>query len=179
MVKELDDYVDDISKKYKEFRRETVKAVLAHGLSTMYELAKKGVDVQIYNGTFSAYIGRLRERREYSLGLNTRIKQTRKVRTYNSMKYNLEYTGVYFVGMSDEEFKDNTGRNGKVRKKIKLGKCRLFKLKEECYLYRDKTHFFKVYFPFDMGWTIERDKLITNECAYYSYRDENNEIVKV
>jgi hypothetical protein len=103
------------------------------------------------------------------------IKHKIKLRlTYN---YTLqEYDGLYYFGLNDAEYK--LIKKYKYRKdKTPFRNIRLYKIKEECFLSKSKTHFFSVYRPVDVGFTVFEEKLDTRNYKKIAYRDEQGKIV--
>lgn len=94
--------------------------------------------------------------------------------TYN---YTLqEYDGLYYFGLDDNEYKlVYKYRNTKL--KTPFRNIRLYKIKEECFLKKSKTHFFKVYRPVDLGFSVLEEKLNTNNYKEIAYRDPKGKIV--
>ena len=96
--------------------------------------------------------------------------------TYN---YTLqEYDGLYYFGLDDEEYK-LVQKYKYTKLKTPFRNICLFKIKEECFLKKSKTHFFKVYRPFDMGFCVLEEKLNTNSYKEIAYRDSNGKIVLI
>ena len=90
--------------------------------------------------------------------------------TYN---YTLqEYDGLYYFGLDDEEYK-LVEKYKYTKLKTPFRNIRLYKIKEECFLKKSKTHFFKVYRPFDIGFCVLEEKLNTN-----NYKDINTNDVE-
>ena len=53
IIKDLDDYLDDICQKYPKVPRHEIKRLLEYGFNTFYTLNKRGADVVIYNRSFA------------------------------------------------------------------------------------------------------------------------------
>ena len=91
---------------------------------------------------------------------------------------NLWDDGLYYFGLDDEEYK-LVQKYKYTKLKTPFRNIRLYKIKEECFLKKSKTHFFKVYRPFDMGFCVLEEKLNTNNYKEIAYRDSNGKIVLI
>lgn len=49
MIKDVDDYVDIMCKKYPKISRDDIKKILEHGFNTFAALCNKGADITINN----------------------------------------------------------------------------------------------------------------------------------
>lgn len=104
IIKDLDDYLDDICQKYPKVPRHEIKRLLEYGFNTFYTLNKRGADVVIYNRSFAAYCGKMfldSFKRLYYYNLKKRIK-LRLLYRFNQETY----SGSYFLDllMQNENF---------------------------------------------------------------------------
>lgn len=175
MIKEIDEYYNEQIKflhpylKFDDFKR-----IMEHGFLVFNDLNKRGADVSIGTWRHKAYCGKLFHNLEKWIGYMY-IKHKIKLRlTYN---YTLqEYDGLYYFGLNDAEYK--LIKKYKYRKdKTPFRNIRLYKIKEECFLSKSKTHFFSVYRPVDVGFTVFEEKLDTRNYKEIAYRDEQGKIV--
>lgn len=176
-LKEIDEYYNDQIKflhpylKYEDFKK-----IMEHGFLVFNDLNKRGADVSIKTWRHVAYCGHL----FYNLDKWKDYMYTKhriKLRlTYN---YTLqEYDGLYYFGLDDEEYK-LVQKYKYTKLKTPFRNIRLYKIKEECFLKKSKTHFFKVYRPFDTGFCVLEEKLNTNNYKEIAYRDSNGKIVLI
>lgn len=56
---------------------------------------------------------------------------------------------------------------------------KLYKIQEECFLDKSRTHFFKLYYPIDVGWTFLKSEITTRNFEYIAYRDVKNKIIMI
>jgi hypothetical protein len=56
---------------------------------------------------------------------------------------------------------------------------KLYKIQEECFLDKSRTHFFKLYYPIDVGWTFLKSEITTRNFEYIAYRDAKNKIIMI
>lgn len=101
MIKELDDYLDTLKNKYPHISREELKRVLEHGFYTFHLLNKCGADIEVHNGKYTAYCGRM-YLDNHTRALYNSAKARKKLRL--KYKYAQEtYNGAYYFGLTDDE----------------------------------------------------------------------------
>lgn len=178
MIKELDDYLDVLNRKYPQISRQELKNVIEYGFSTFYFLNKKGADIQIHNEKYTAYCGKMfidNHKRVLYNNVKARIKLR--------LKYNYAqeiYNGLYYFGLNDVEWEFYQSQMAsKRRNKIKFIDLKLYKIKEECYLDKSKTHFFILYYPIDVGWFFTEKEITTRGFKYFAERDINGRITEI
>lgn len=94
--------------------------------------------------------------------------------TYN---YTLqEFDGLYYFGLDDSEY-DVFKKDQNYKTKVLFRNIRLYKIKEESFLNKSKTHFFKVVKPVDLGFSYIEEKLNTRNYKEIAYRDNKGKIV--
>ena len=57
-IKDVDDYIDIIAKRYKFVPKKVIKRVLEYGFEKFYNLNKKGADVHVCNSTHRVICGK-------------------------------------------------------------------------------------------------------------------------
>ena len=178
IIKDLDDYLDDICQKYPKVPRHEIKRLLEYGFNTFYTLNKRGADVVIYNRSFAAYCGKMfldSFKRLYYYNLKKRIK-LRLLYRFNQETY----SGSYFFGLTDAEWEFYQMQiKNKRRSKLKFQDLLLYKNREESFIDKSKTHFFEVYYPIDVGWKFTKNEISTRNFRYIGYRDTKGKIVLI
>lgn len=178
MVKDLDDYLDTLENKYPHISRQELKRVLEHGFHTFYMLSKKGADIQVHNEKYTAYCGKMfidNYKRALYNNVKTRIKLRLKYKYAHEV-----YDGAYYFGLNDAEWEFYQSQiTSKRRNKIKFVNLKLYKIQEECFLDKSRTHFFKLYYPIDVGWTFLKNEITTRNFEYIAYRDIKGKIVMI
>lgn len=178
LIKDLDDYVDEISEKYPHISKYEIKRVLEYGFTTFYMLNKKGADVLIRNRSFSAYCGKM-FLDDYKRAFYNNIKKRIKLRLLYRFSQEI-YSGSYYFGLTNAEwdFYQSQIKN-KRRSKIKFKDLLLYKIKEESFIDKSKTHFFEIYYPIDVGWRFIKNEITTRNFRYIGYRDAKGKIVLI
>ena len=178
MIKELDDYLDIMQEKYPKISRSELKRIIEHGFNIYTALQKKGADVVVGNHRFTAYCGKMfldDVKRAYYNTIKHRIK-LRLQHRYNQEIYN----GEYYFGLTEAEFNYYQSQiKSKRRSKIHFRNIQLYKIKEECFLEKSKKHFFKLYYPIDVGWSFNLSEISTRNFEYFAKRDTQNKIVLI
>ena len=174
-IKEIDEYYNDQVKflhpylKYDDFKR-----IMEHGFLVFNDLNKRGADVSIGTWRHKAYCGKLfRDIKKWAQYMN--LKHRIKLRlTYN---YTLqEFDGLYYFGLDDLEY-DIFKKDQNHKTRVLFRNIRLYKIKEESFLNKSKTHFFKVVKPVDLGFSYIEEKLDTRNYKEIAYRDKQGKIV--
>lgn len=177
MVKEIDDYLDTLEEKYPHITRDELKKVLEYGFYTFYMLNKKGGDIQIRNPKYVSYCGKM-----FLDGHKRSLYNSHKERVKLRMKYEYAketYNGVYYFGLTDEEWELYKSKilSKKHNKKITFKDLKLYKIKEECFLGKDRRYFFALNYPIDVGWFFIKEKITTSNFKYIAFKDTNNKII--
>lgn len=178
MIKELDDYMDTMKKKYPYIPEYELKRILEYGFNSFYLLNRSGADIQVHNGRYNAYCGKLfgdPHMWTLYLHLKWRIKFRLKYKFAQEV-----YNGMYYFGLSDAEWEFyQSQKTSKRRNKIKFTNVKFYKIKEECFLDRSKKHFFILYYPIDVGWHFIKEEITTRNFKYFAYKDNNNNIINI
>lgn len=172
----IDDYFNEKIKLWHPYLRiDEFKRIMEWGFNNYNLLTKKGADMFIKNWRYRCFCGRMYHNRHVWLKY-LRLKQSIKLRLLS--KYNgHRFEGVYYFGLTDDEYKKYGCLSRTNRKLIKFNNITLYKLKEESFLFKLATHFFEVYFPLDLGFAIREESFSTRNYREIAYRDANGKIV--
>ena len=178
MVKELDSYIESISKKYPYIPKKELQRVIEYGFNTYFLLTKKGADIQIQNSKYNAYCGKL-----FLDNLKRILYNNVKMRIKLRLKYKYAqeiYDGNYYFGLNESEWENYQSQiKSKRRNKITFYNIKLYKIKEECFLDKSKKYFFILNYPIDVGWTFIKDIIKTRNYKQFAYRNDNNKIMLI
>ena len=105
------------------------------------------------------------------MGLKHRIK-LRLIYNYTLQ----EFDGLYYFGLNDAEYAA-LKKKERNEYKITFRNIRLYKIKEESFLSKSKTHFFKVIQPVDLGFSYLEENFNTRNYKEIAYRDKQGKIV--
>ena len=154
MVKNVNDYVDEISKIHPELSKEEIKRILVYGWKMILQYVSYGNDFQIINKGFFFFIGKIPNQalsvfKNYVRKLSTRIQ-------YMFKRTKSQWDGYYYFARTEPQYEEYLTQN---KKKYKIFKnVFLYKLLEECkvrendrpYIFRlseDKTKWFRKFYP--------------------------------
>lgn len=165
-ITDIEDYIEDLHKWYPSISEDEIRLILKHGFSKLYELNRKGGDVSIRDWRCKAYFGY--KFNDPVMWIRYRCsKYRRKLRvTYNYTLQNFD--NFYYFGLNDEDY-------NKLKSEIRRHKCVfrnviLFKIKEECFMRPSYQHFFKIYYPIDIGFQYKKDAIAGKNYKYFAYR---------
>lgn len=174
-IKEIDEYYNDQVKflhPYLNF--DDFKKIMEHGFLVFNDLNKRGADVSIGTWRHKAYCGKMfndvKQWVKY-MGLKHRIK-LRLIYNYTLQ----EFDGLYYFGLNDVEYAA-LKKEERNKYTITFHNIRLYKIKEESFLNKSKTHFFKVIKPVDLGFSYTEEELNTRNYKEIAYRDNKGKIV--
>lgn len=178
MVKDLDEYLCKLEKKYSSVSKAEIKRILEYGFGVFYTLNKYGADIQIHNNNFTAYCGKMFID-DYKRTLYNNLKYRIKLRL--NYKYTQEiYNGFYYFGLNEIEWEFYKKKlQSKRRSRIEFKNIKLFKIKEECFLDKSKKYFFILNYPIDIGWTCIKEKFKTRNFRYFAKRNIKNQVIEI
>lgn len=178
MVKELDDYLDLMKKKYPYVPRIDLKRVLEYGFETFDLLNRRGADVEIKNWRYDAYCGK-----KFRNDLYRTLYNHLKARIKYRLKYKYaqeQYNGIYYFGLNEAEWEYfQSQQSSKRRNKVTFKNIRLYKIKDESFLDSSKKYFFELNYPVDVGWYFNKEEITTRNYRYFAYRDVKGNIVTI
>lgn len=170
MIKDINDYIPELQKKFPHIKKEDIKRMVEYGWRMFYFYNLRGCDT-IINSTkynFWMYCGQLNsDSLKYFEYYKTML--ARKLRVL-FIKKKLKWDGYYYIGISEEEYNKTFPKKGRPRKYFKYSSKTAFKIFGEAELYYSRAKYFiKFKYPVDMGWKFYKEVLEIN----------NAEIVKI
>lgn len=174
MIKEVNDYVDDVHEKFPDLSRDEVKKIMQFGWRMYHYFNKCGADVSIVDWTYNKFlmhtgILRLDSFKHY---LFTLFKHRVKTRLLFKLRL-LEWDGYYYFGLTEEKYKDYLEQKAKPRKKIfKFEGIYMYKLFDEVKFNKGFKYIFKTKYP-DIGYKFYLKKYATTECEPIFRRTDN------
>lgn len=173
-VKEIDEYYNDqIKFLHPYLKKDDFIKIMTYGFRTFLNLTKHDADISIKTWRHTAYCGYLFKNIDkwWQYMYDKHKIKLRLVYNFTLQEFN----GIYYFGLTDEEYKKYKSKL--TRKTVTFNDVLLFKIKEECFLYKLSTHFFAVYRPVDLGFVYHDDVLIARNFKEIAYRDEKGKIV--
>lgn len=148
-------YYKQIQERYPYLSEKQIDKIVKYGLRSFFAHNKFGADILLKSHYYTAYVGKLFNQvqlfavyRIIKMKLKLRIKYKRSKQQFN---------GKYYFGLKKEQWEELYGGNKKKNKILYLNDVRIFKLYDECALYK----FDYIYeFPYnDVGFSKKFDKL--------------------
>lgn len=163
MVKELQDYVDEVQKKFPIFTKQEINKILTYGLKSYAWTNKMRADVLIFyqdNENFIAHCGPLGfDSLKHYYRYN--VKQRMRQRVLSKLKKE-KWDGYYYIGLTEEQ-QQQTKKRGK---KVTFKNVYLTKLLKELHHTPYIEHIWKVPWVDDCGWKFFVKKLQTDKAEY-------------
>lgn len=163
----LEDFIDDVHKKFDKLTRAEVKRLLIHGFRRLHSVMKFGCAVTINTTKFSncyAYIGNLtlnpeKQIRDYS------IRRDRKLRKIEAWK-KLEFNGHYYIGLNPNALDEWVKNNKKSRTLVTFNNVFVRKIQKELYYKYKHVFIFRVEVKKFKGWSFWAEKITSRNTKY-------------
>ena len=169
----LDDVIEEVHERYKEFWIPELKKLIIHGFGRMHSSIKFGCAVSIISKRYKclAYIGSLtltpdKQIREYS------IRRDRKLRKIEGWKKE-PFDGYYYIGLNPTGFEKWIDDNKKSKSIAKFSNVIPRKIKEELYYKAKHLHIFRFKRKTFKGWAYWADELNVRDLEYLGEVYEN------
>lgn len=165
-VKTLNDYVDEVHKKFDKLDKEEIKKILSYGLKNYHYINYHGGDILLKEPKYSKlwmYTGKLYNKFEtfykyYISKLATKLRMLDKRRK-------TEWDGFYYFGLTDAAYPQFEEQ--KEDEIIMLDNIMLYRLYDELKSHNQYKHYFKVkhddycgYWKFNEHYEIENKNIV-------------------
>lgn len=167
------DYYEYIKEQFPEVTLKDIKRILNYGFKQLYLLNSFGGDLIIKDSDFWSYIGTLQNNsiRHFHYYKN---KLTIRLRVLYKRK-NIQWDGYYYFALSENQYQNyllQKNSKGRRKKKFNFGTVKLYKIFNECEIQEfNKQYIFKIPIPIDFGYTLWKQKLITDKAELIIKRD--------
>lgn len=174
-IKHIQDYYNEIQKKYPDVPMSDIKKILNFGWKSLYQHNSYGGDVCITDNSTFIYFGRLMCN-PIKWFLYYQKKLAIKIRVlFKRRNRNVPWDGYYYFALTkgqEEEYWKQVNRRGRPKKWFTFGPIVLYKIKEEC-IAREarKRIFFRVPFAADLGYHIFKREFTTDSAEIVLVRD--------
>ena len=163
----LNDFIDEVHKKFHHLERKELKGLLIHGFRRLHSAMKFGCAITINTRKFIncyAYIGGLslepqKQMREYS------IRRDRKLRKIEGWKRS-DFDGYYYVGLNPVALEKWMKANSKARTLIRFEGVIPRKIQKELYYKYKHVFIFRIKLKKFKGWAFWLDKMTTRDVKY-------------
>ena len=169
----LDDVIEEVHERYKEFSIPELKKLIIHGFGRMHSSIKFGCAISIISKRYKclAYIGSLnltpdKQIKEYS------IRRDRKLRKIEGWKKE-PFDGYYYIGLNPTGFEKWIDDNKKSKSIAKFNNVIPRKIKEELYYKAKHLHIFRFKRKTFKGWAYWADELNVRDLQYLGEVYEN------
>lgn len=175
--KNIDDYVDKVSEKFPTIPKKSIRRIIEFGSRSFYMHNYYGGDVLLKSPYFTLYCGRMFSN-NLAFYAYWKLKFQIKYRfTYARKKP--KYSGYYYFGLTEDAYKEYLNQfqsKSKRRKKVIFKDIYLYKILDECVLFRQHKHFFKVPVAEEGTFCIHVDELETRNYEYLGKRSGDQSI---
>lgn len=174
MIKTIDDYMDSFIEKFPWVKKTLLKKIIKRGFYKFDYVVRRGAAFQARSGRGHLII------RQDCRHLKGFFKAGVKGRLFRK-EFKWIFTGRYYVGLTESEFKRCTVRNtkGEVTKiKPVILKHQFITISfKQILALPNKKYFFCYYFPVNVGEHWCKDEIDMRDCRYIGYKDEKNNII--
>lgn len=163
--KTINDYYEQIFKEFPTISKSDIKRILQFGYKSFYLHNSYGCDVVAEKGKFWLYCGRLcKDSLQHFIYYQKKLKNKLRV-LYKRNK--VPWDGYYYFALDQKKYdayKAQKKKRGRPRKKFKFKNIMIFKLYDECVLFRTNgVAIFRLPMITDIGFThfyydLETDK---------------------
>lgn len=174
-------YYEKVKERFPGLTYGQIDRIVKHGLLSYYMVNAYGGDVLFKHPKYTMYTGRL-FKNKLSFYKYWRLKWKIKLR----IKYyrnKTKFDGYYYFGMNEDEFKNYQSqfkkKVGKRRTKIKLDNVFMYKILDEAVLDHSKKYFFKIAYPEDCGFIMNKKEYVARDIQYILKRNKDNSIEPV
>lgn len=175
--KKFDDYIDKVAEKFPTIPKKSIRRILEFGSRSFYMHNYYGGDILLKSPYFTLYCGKVFSNNLMFYSYWTLKYQIKYRFMYARSKQ--KYSGYYYFGLTEEEYKEYMNQfssKSKRRKKVTFENIYLFKLLNECVLFRQYKHFFRVPIKEEGTFRIRTEKLETRNYEYLGKRSGDQTI---
>lgn len=173
----IDDYVDRVSERFPTIPKKSIRRIIEFGSRSFYMHNYYGGDILLKSPYFTLYCGRI-----FANNISFYSYWILKFKIKYRIQYirrKTVYDGYYYFGLTEndyQEYKKKLKSKTKRRQKITFKNIFMFKILDECVLYRHYIHFFKVPIKEEGKFKIFQDELITRNAEYLGKRSGDQSI---
>lgn len=176
VIKKIDDYYEEMYKKYPKVPKSDIKKILQFGWKSLYLHNSYGGDVTITDQSSFIYFGKLMTnslnwfnyyKKKLSIKISVLFKRRNKDKPWN---------GYYYFALSKEEGEKYVANDSKRGRKGRytFGPILLYKIKEECITREaNKPYIFELPFNVDLGYHVFKKTYTTKDAKLILKRNDN------
>ena len=127
-------YYKQIQERYPYLSEKQIDKIIKYGLRSFFAHNKFGGDVLLKSNYYTAYVGKLYNNlTAFSFYYNVKMKIKLRIK-YRRAK--TIFNGKYYFGLKKEEYDAIFGKGKQKSKKLKFSRLHIFKIYDECLLYK-------------------------------------------
>lgn len=167
-------YYKQIKERFPYLSEKQIDKIVKYGLRSFFAHNKLGADILLKSNYYTAYVGRLYNKMDlfarywaFKMRIKLRIKYRRSKVPFN---------GKYYIPLTQEEYNKYFPRNG--RKKFVFNNVTIYKLYEECALYKP-DYILEIDYPEDLGFVKKLKTHTTRNVRLYAKKNKDGQVTPV
>ena len=168
-------YYKQIKERFPYVSEKQIDKIIKYGLRSFFAHNKFGGDVLLKSNYYTGYVGRLfKNMNLFALYYNIKMRLKLRIKYKRSKTI---FDGKYYFSLNKAQYNSLFGKNKHKHKTVKFEKLRIFKLYEECILYKPDYVF---EFPYkDVGFLKIMKNISIKRYNLIAKKDKNGIIQPV
>lgn len=127
-------YYKQIQERYPYLSEKQIDKIVKYGLRSFFAHNKFGADILLKSNYYTAYVGKLFNNLNiFSIYYTIKLKLKLRIKYKRSKQ---QFNGKYYFGLKKAQYDEQFGGRKKKTKVLKFNKLSIFKLYDECLLYK-------------------------------------------
>lgn len=127
-------YYKQIQERYPYLSEKQIDKIVKYGLRSFFAHNKFGADILLKSNYYTAYVGKLFNNLNiFSIYYTIKLKLKLRIKYKRSKQ---QFNGKYYFGLKKAQYEEQFGGRKKKTKVLKFNKLSIFKLYDECLLYK-------------------------------------------
>lgn len=173
IVKNIQDYYEQMYEKYPTVSKSDIKRILQYGWKSFYRYNNYGADTLIQRKGFWFYCGKLMtDSFKYFDYYATKLSIKLRI---NYLRKRIPWNGCYYFALTKDQYENylkQINKRGRPKKRFKFKKIIAYKIFDECNIRQHgNIAIFKLETILEKGFTIYYEELITDKAELVLLRD--------